>query len=114
MVIQYTCCDHNAIVFTGYCSGGNGNEIAKYEVMVGAQNDAGTSWSLPVSITCSALFISGPDALKYDIDATCVALLPGDTCRVTCNPERYVEIRSEEKGVFTCQNGKNEPLAANS
>ncbi|CAK9106848.1 unnamed protein product [Durusdinium trenchii] len=106
-VIKYTCCDHNVITYTGYCSGGVPEAIAKYEIMVGAKNDAGTSWSLPVSITCADLHISGPDAVRYVIPQSCSGLLPGATCKVTCG-EAYITQSTEPKGIFTCQNGKNE------
>lgn len=74
VVVRYTCCNPNLLTFTGSCGGGNPDDIPKYEVMAGARNDAGTSWSLPVSLTCAPMSArSQLNREKYEIPETCSA-----------------------------------------
>lgn len=113
-VIEYTCCNHDALTFVGYVSGGNPAHIGSYEIQVGARNNAGTSWSLPTPLTCAALIataIYGADAPKYEIEPACAALLPGQNCRVLCAANYFLEeVFASTNGVYTCGFGLGESL----
>ncbi|CAE7431814.1 ERF2 [Symbiodinium natans] len=113
VVIRYECCDPNLLTFTGSCGGGNPADIAKYEVMAGARNNAGTQWSLPVSLTCAPLSLrSNVNKDKFEIPEKCSRLLPGETCEVGCG-SNYILQRRTNRGTFTCQLGMNRQLAGN-
>ncbi|CAJ1393503.1 unnamed protein product [Effrenium voratum] len=115
-VIMYTCCDHNLLSFTGFCGGpttpcvvrASGRGVCPTpqtdEYLVGAENLAGTSWSLPKAVTCSSIPTPSEPA-KYEIPSSCTALVSGASCEVSCG-NGYAKEGSG--GTFTCQNGLSE------
>lgn len=110
-VIQYTCCDQNVVTYVGTVTGGQLDSMGTYELLVGARNNVGTSWSEPHSITCAALVLTGTDAFKYTIEDKCKAVMPQDTCRVTCARGYFDEEEpGKTNGVYTCNAGLGEAL----
>ncbi|CAE7729452.1 ERF2 [Symbiodinium sp. KB8] len=122
VVIRYTCCNPNLLTFIGSCgrgSSGAGRRLvvsgpsrsSVFSVMAGAQNLAGTSWSLPSLLSCAPISLSSQlDKEKYEIPQKCSNLLPGESCEVGCG-SKYLLQRKTGQGTFTCQWGLNRPPA---
>ncbi|CAE7443664.1 sapA [Symbiodinium natans] len=124
VVIRYTCCNPNLLTFAGSCGFGSNsrrlqgadgsqiaNLIAKFEVMAGARNRAGSSWGLPVPLACGPISLSSQiNRGKFEIPEKCSKLLPGESCEVGCSSD-YILQRKPDQGTFTCQWGMSRPLA---